>query len=455
MPIKPAVSKLSATSADILNAIRNSASANYQQFVPEASTDLESIREIGAIIMVDPNLQNEFLHSLVNRIGRVMITSKMFSNPWSMFKKGMLDFGETIEEIFVELAKPFQFDPAVAESEVFKREIPDVRAAFHILNYQKFYKDTVSRDQLRQAFLSMDGITDLVTKIINSMYASANYDEFNVMKYLIAKHIINGNFNPVTVPEATDANAKKIASKIKGLSNDYEFMSDKYNKARVHNYTLKENQYLIINSKFDAIMDIEVLAGAFHMDNAQFAGHRVMVDSFGNLDQTRLAELFKDDSTYTTFTSAELEALDAIPAVIVDRDWFMIVDNLQEFTELQNPQGLYWNYWLHVWKTFSVSPFANASVLVPGTPAITSVTVSPSAVTASAGQSVQLSAEVVTTNFASKVVNWTSSDADIATVDVFGNVLINPDADAEDEVTITATSAVDSTKSDSATITVA
>lgn len=454
MPVKPSVSKLSATSPEILNAIRNSASANYRDYVPEASSDVESVREIGAIIMVDPNLQNEFLHSLVNRIGRVMITSKMFSNPWSMFKRGMLEFGETVEEVFVELAKPFQYDPAVAESEVFKREIPDVRAAFHILNYQKFYKDTVSRDQLRQAFLSWEGITDLITKIINSMYASANYDEFNVMKYMIAKHLINGNLYPVTVPTVNADNAKSIVSTMKGLSNDYEFMSDKYNKAGVHNFALKDSQYLIVNSRFDAVMDVEVLAGAFHMDNAKFAGHRVMVDSFGNLDQKRLGELFKDDSTYTTFTAEQLQALDAVPAVIVDRDWFMILDNLQEFTELQNPQGLYWNYWLHVWKTFSVSPFANAAALVPGTPSVTSVTVSPSAVTASAGQSVQLSAVVVTEYFAPQTVDWTTSSDD-ATVDVFGNVLISPDATSGTEITVTATSAFDDTKSDTCTITVA
>ena len=60
---------------------------------------------------------------------------------------------ETIEEIFVNIAKPFQFDPEVAENTVFKREIPDVRSAFHIMNYQKYYKATIQNDQLRQAFL--------------------------------------------------------------------------------------------------------------------------------------------------------------------------------------------------------------------------------------------------------------------------------------------------------------
>ena len=48
--------------------------------------------------------------------------------------------------------------------------------------------------------------------------------------------------------------------------------------------------------------------------------------------------------------------------MLVDKDWFMIFDNLMESTNIYNPQNLCWNQFLHTWKTFSVSPFANACV---------------------------------------------------------------------------------------------
>lgn len=451
MAVRPEVTKLSASSVDILNAIRNGATANYRDYVPVASANTDSIREIGAIIMNYPTLQNEFLSSLINRIGRVLITSKMYSNPWSMFKKGMLELGETIEEIFVNIAKPFEYDAGVSESEVFKREIPDVRSAFHILNYQKFYKTTVQQEQLRQAFLSWQGITDLITKIIDSMYTGANYDEFQTMKYMIAKNIINGNLYPVTVPDVTTANAKAITSKIKGVSNNFEFMSNAYNKAGVHNFVMKENQYLIVNSDFDATMDVEVLASAFNMEKAEFAGHRVLVDSFGNIDIARLNQLFANESWYEEIGEDELQALNAIPAILVDENWFMILDNMSNFTEQYNGQGLYWNYWYHVWKTFSVSPFANASVFVTGEPSVTSVSVEPSTASVSAGQTVQLEAVVATEHYASKEVKW-SSGSDDAVVDIYGKVTISPEATGE--IVITAVSAIDGTKSDTCTITV-
>lgn len=451
MATTPKVVTLTNSSVDILNAIRNNATQNYRDYVPKATPDADSIRQIGAIIMDYPALQNEFLSALVNRIGRVLITSKMYDNPWAFFKKGLLEFGESVEEIFVNIAKPFQFDPAVAETNVFKREIPDVRAAFHIMNYQKYYKATISNDQLRQAFLSWQGISDLIAKIVDAMYTGANYDEFQTMKYMLARHILDGHMYPVEIPTVETANMKSIVSVVKGVSNKFTFLSPNYNLAGVQTYTAKNDQYMLINSQFDATMDVEVLASAFNMDKAEFSGRRVLVDSFGSLDTARLAELFAGDSTYQEISSGELEALDAIPAVLVDRNWFMIFDNFYNFTEQYNGEGLYWNYWYHVWKTFSVSPFANNALFIPGTPGVTSVTVSPGTATVAAGQSVQLSANVVTTNFAPKSVTWTV-DSEHATVDNSGKVTVLSTAPASTRITVTATSTYDTSKKGTATV---
>ena len=461
MPNVPQLSTLNATSVDILNAIRNQASTNYQDYIPVADPNQNSIREIGAIIMNYPTLQNEFLSALVNRIGMVLITNKMYRNPWAVFKRGELTLGESIEEIFVNIAKPFTYDVDTAETQVFKREIPDVRAAFHILNYKKFYKATIQEMDLRQAFLSWSGITDLIAKIVDSMYTGANYDEFQVMKYLIARHILNGRLYPVRISTFEPANMRGIVATIKGVSNNFEFPATKYNVAGVMNHSPKDRQYIIVNAEFDAAMDVEVLAAAFNMSKAEFLGQRVLIDSFGSLDTTRLASLFANDSTYTPLTSDEITALNAVPAVLLDKDWFMIFDNLQNFTENFNGQGMYWNYFYHVWKTFSASPYANSAVFVQGQPAVSSVAVTPETATVMPGQKLLLSATVTTAYFASKEVNWTITDSlnapvdpDVATINRYGELYVAPDATPGAELTVKATSVIDNTKYDSATITV-
>lgn len=454
MAIKPKQATLTANSVEILNTIRNSATPYYKQMIPQAKANTGSIRQIGNIMMNYEPLQNEFLSALYNRIGWVIITSKMYYNPWSPFKKGLMELGETVEEIFVNIAKAHTFNPEKAETNFMKREIPDVRAAFHTMNYQKFYKATISNDQLRQAFLSWQGITDLIAKIVDAMYTAHNYDEFQVMKYMLARNILNGYLYPVTVAQVDKENAPDIVTEIKAISNELVYESPSYNLNGVYTFTEKNDQFIITNARFDAVMDVNVLASAFNMDKVEFMGHRVQIDGFDRIDENRMNELFAGDPNagYIPLTEDEKAALKAVPAVLIDRDYFMIFDNLYKFTEDYNGEGLYWQYWYHAWKTFSTSPFANAVIFVPGTPDVTSVTVSPATATVNKGAMLQLNAAVVTEGFAPKSVVW-SINSELSTITQNGLLTVSADETAA-TITVTATSTFDGTKVGTATIAV-
>jgi hypothetical protein len=462
----------SMNSADILNVTRNELGGNYASQIPAVikegdelpngriatkADSLSSLRGIGEIMMNYQPLQNAFLNALVNRIARVIITSRLYENPWAGFKKGIMEYGETIEEIFVNLSKPYQYDPVVAESEVFKRRIPDVKAAFHSMNYQKFYPTTVSNDQLRQAFLSWQGITDLIGKIIEQVYTGANYDEFLVMKYMIAQIALKGQLYPVSVPTITADNARAVTTSMVNYAKKLTYMSSDYNYAGVKTYTDPEFLYIILTTDVESIFDVEVLALSFNMNKAELIGRQIGIDGFGIVDNERLAEIFADDpyTDFVPFTEAEINQLNTIAGLMVDESWFMIFDNYYNMTEIYNPQGLYWNYFYHVWKTFSVSPFSNAILFTTNTPAITSVTVSPSTATVVKGNSSQFTAAVVNTGFAPKEVIWTvEGGADAGTVISDNGLLSVSPNETATSLTVKATSSFDSTKSSSAAVTV-
>lgn len=469
MAIKPQVKNLNATSAEIVNVTASNMSAEYAGMIPKAlvagnmdangnvitqEQSVESLRQIGSIIMQYQPIQNAFLTTLVNRIGKVVLQSKLYDNPWAMFKRGLLEYGETIEEIFVNIAKPHQYDPLTAETEVFKREIPDVLAAFHTMNYQKFYKSTVSNDQLRQAFLSWTGISDLITKIIEALYTGANYDEFITMKYLIGRVALAGNIAPITVPAVSADNARSIVTSVKSLSNKWEFMSSSYNIAGVKTYSNKSDQFLIMTSDFNATVDVEVLSLAFNMDKSEFMGHSVLVDSFApTAEETeRLDILFAENSGYIPFTDDEITKLESIPAIMVDRNWFMIFDNFYNMTDIYNGEGLYFNYFYHVWKTFSVSPYANSSMLTTLTNAVSKITLTPSTATVAKGSSVQLTAEITGTGFINKNVLW-SIDSEISHINTSGLLSVSATETAA-TITVTATSVENPEVTGTATITV-
>src|SRR5690554_4034384 len=81
---------------DIINAIRNSQGDAFQRYVPLASKD--NVAEVGAGIMINQTIQNEFITSLVDRIGLVVIRNVTLNNPLKKFKKGLMPQGRTIEE---------------------------------------------------------------------------------------------------------------------------------------------------------------------------------------------------------------------------------------------------------------------------------------------------------------------------------------------------------------------
>lgn len=472
MPTKPksvkALDKMN--SADILNVTRNEIGGTYADQIPQAikkgermengriatqADSLQSLREIGDIMMNYQPLQNAFLSALVNRIGRVIITSRLYENPWRAFKKGILEYGETVEEIFVALTKPYQFNPEKAENEVFKRRIPDVKAAFHSMNYQKFYPTTVSNDQLRQAFLSWQGITDLISRIIEQVYTGANYDEFLVMKYMIAKAALNGTIYPINIPSVTADNARSVTTTMVTQAKKLQYMSGKYNFAGVKTYTDPKFLYTILTADIESLFDVEVLALSFHMDKAELLGRQIGVDSFGDLDEERLTEIFADDplTTFVPFTAEEKEKLSSIVGLMVDENWFMIFDNFYNMTEIYNPEGLYWNYFYHVWKTFSISPFANALLFTTETPSITNVTITPESATVTKGSTTQFTAVVESAGFAPKDVLWTVTDGTTSTISPTGALYV-PVSETATTIKVVATSIFDSSQKATATVTV-
>lgn len=427
MPSIPKQQTLTANAAQVLNAIRANQNYDYQSRVPEATQD--TLKQVGNAILSSFDLQNAFLNALVNRIALVLINSKMFYNPLRVFKKGTIEYGEIVEEIFVNIAKAHVYDPVVAEQEVFKREIPDVDAIFHKMNYKNFYKVTIQNEDLRQAFLSSQGISDLIARIVDSLYSGANYDEFLIMKNMIVDAVKNGRMAAVTIPEATAENAKSIITTIKSVSNALEFPSTAYNAQGVLTYTPKDRQVLILDTKFDAINDVEVLASAFNMDKAEFMGRRVLIDNFADLT--------------------------GVPAVLVDESWWMVFDMQINFTEIYNAQGLYWNYFYHVWKLFSESPYSNAVVFTSNPNSVTSVTVSPESANVAKGSTQQMTATVVTTGYAPKTVNWSVTGAQTPTSRISNTGLLTVATnEPNDTLTVTAVSAYDPDKSDTSTITV-
>lgn len=357
-------STLNASTIDILNVIRQNASYDYQQNVPKVTT-VNDIPKVGEIIYGTPAFANQFINALVNRIAIVRVQSVTFNNPYSMLKKGYIEYGETVEDIFVSIAKAVDFNVEKAAGREFQRTIPDVRSAFHTMNWRVMYPVTIQDEDLRQAFLSIDGVQNLIAKIVDSVYTAAEYDEFLLFKYLLIKAISHGKIYPTVIGNGTDLS--EAAVQFRGTSNLLPFMSSDYNEASVKTNTPKDRQVIFMDALFNAQFDVNVLASAFNMDKAAFMGRLFLIDNWTDFDNERFDIIRANSDGIEEVTADELALLANVKAVILDENWFQVYDNNNKFTEKYVSSGLYWNYFYHTWKTVSNSPFANAVVFVTST----------------------------------------------------------------------------------------
>lgn len=356
-----ALNTLNASTIDILNVIRQNASYDYQQNVPEVTTS-NDIPKVGEVIYGTPAFANQFLNALVNRIAIVRVQSATFNNPYAALKKGYLEFGETVEDIFVSIAKVVEFDPEKANAREFKRTFPDVRTAFHVMNWRAMYPVTIQDEDLKQAFLSMEGVQNLIAKIVDNVYTAAEYDEFLLFKYLLIKSLSHGKMHPVGVDTISSLDNFGVAAR--GYSNLLQFMKSDYNEAGVKTNTPRDRQCIFIDALFEAKYGVKVLASAFNMDEATYLGHRFLIDDWTSFDNDRFKTIRENSDGIEEVTSDELALLGDVHAVTVDENWFQIYDNNNKFTEEYVASGLYWNYFYHTWKTVSKSPFANAICFV-------------------------------------------------------------------------------------------
>jgi len=364
MANKIAISNLNASTIDILNVIRQNASYEYQSQVPKV-TQATDIPKVGEKIYGTPAFANEFLNSLLNRIALVKVKSATFNNPYVNLKKGYLEFGETVEDIFVQIASVVEFDADKAAAREFKRTYPKVETAFYAMNWRVMYPVTIQDKDLYTAFQSLDGVQNLIAKIVDAIYTAAEYDEFLLFKYLLIKAVASGKMYPISVGNGSDL--KDAAVEFRGTSNVLPFMSSKYNEAGVLTTTPKDRQIIFMDAKYNAQYDVNVLASAFNMDKADFMGRLHLIDDFTSFDNTRWAIIKENCDGIGDVTADELALMAGVKAIIVDEEWFQVYDNKTVFTETYVASGLYWNYFYHTWKTIATSPFANAIVFGTGT----------------------------------------------------------------------------------------
>ena len=365
----PQFVKNSSLSSDTLNAIGTDIGVG----VTVVQNDLDTLHNYGKVVLGSSVMQNQFLSALVNRIARAEYTSRAFRSPLARLKKGILEFGETIEEIFVEIQRGVQRNENIGTSQTnpFTPKIPDVKAAFHLSNLRARYQTTIRNMDLQKAFLNFSGVDDLIAKIVETVYTEHNYDEYLMTKYVLMKRALEriaaSKDENLALSSPTDEQlAKGILKCARKFAKLLPIIKTEYNTAGVHTHTPVDKLICFLTADAGSNIDVNALAGAFNMEKAEFVGRIIDIDTFSlTTDEiARICALMGINTNAFDISEAQMNVLVKVPCILADENLLQIYDTYEpRFTEQYNAADDYWNYFLHIDQVFSTSPFMNIIVI--------------------------------------------------------------------------------------------
>ena len=353
-----------ATNVNILNAMR--AEYELENRIPEAT--LDNLQNIFTSMMSYSQGRNTIIPSLLERIGLQTVDTSAWRNPLAMYKKDPMRYGMTHEETFVNMCKGKLYDPRESYEYAFQQYQSYIMSVFHKVNLNMQYPVTITYDNLRSAFLTEYGIRDMMSAKMESAVTGANWDEYNAMKSMIDTGYDAQILPAVTVPAVTDeASAKKLLTEIKAAVNEFRFPNPANNIAGATSASTPYNLIWLTTPRVDAQISVEALAYAFNMDKAQVDVRTVIVDKFDN---------------------------EAIQGVLMDVRFFNVRDQFREMSDQRLANILSWNYFYTLVEMVSASPFYPMRVFTTDTVATSSLSITASNATYTAGEVVTIPATV-------------------------------------------------------------
>lgn len=395
--------RLNLTNAQILDTVRKYAPNDYKERVP-ATTQGSVAATLQAMNAYTPNW-DVFWTVFLGRIGRVQINDRMnFTNPLAKLKRPALRYGRTIQEVQANLIKARAYD-AKAEN-VFGREgrEPDIHQIFHTENRRDKYTINIPmEDVLRGSFIEGESISAFFNSLTEAPIASANNDEYLLMRSLTETYDNLWGFWNIQVDDlhnlGNDLNTQvergiKLIRAMNATYTKMKYFRTEYSpEGRNKGLATKSNRLIaIIDADVNAALEAANMSFAFHNE-----GQKLVADDIIVLDELPIS---------------------GCQALLLDEEWFQVADTLGPFSVVapMNPDNLSYNTFYHIWQVLSYSIFLGATMfstrpdseITAAQATYTGVTLQDAAGNTSStiqpGEEVQLIAKVTGTNSPNQAV---------------------------------------------------
>lgn len=367
---------------------------DFQQRIPDPTQAGISATMSALFQPMNGQYFNQFMDILVNRIAYTYVRGQNYKNPLAVFKGNKINYGSTIQEIAPKWIKAHSYEDD-AET-LLKLHRPESEVWYHSQNRRDQYPISVNVDELRTAFTDEYGLNNLVAQLMNTPNNADEYDEFNIMKNLIAEYETRWGFYKYHLDDypADDASGKAFLTALQTLGGKLQFPSSVYSGTDIPVFAQPSELVLLVTPEAQASLNVNTLAALFNVDLAKVSYRTVLIDEFPIPDAV---------------------------ALLTTEDFFVCHDTLYNTTSFWNPQTLTTTYWLNHWGVYSVSPFVPAILFTTA-----AGTVTPAIKQAVTGLTV--TAEPGTVELGGSVGIVTKLNGTIDPADSDADVLVRPDA---------------------------
>lgn len=289
---------------------------------------------------------NEFLNALFNKVIYQSVDRMEFTNPFKKYDSYPINYGDTIENIYVELPSGYQYDRDATNP--FERVNPQVKALYATLNYQMQYETTIYDADLRKAVFSEYGFMNLIDAILGALGTSKTIDEYYAtLTMLNNPDIMAKGIETIEIASGTtqEESAKTITQKIVDVVGSFQLPSKANNKAEVKTLTPLDRCLLIIKREVLDKINLDYLAGVYNLSKVDLINNIIKVDTFQTEQQVDggTSKLVGDD----------------IDFMILDTRGFDNHVSLEDGGMIYNPKGKYTNHFYNLWKIISFKYFYN------------------------------------------------------------------------------------------------
>lgn len=284
----------------------------------------------------EPNVYEQY-GNMIGKLARSYIRNVLAKNPLSVFDKGRINNGETIENVVIGLLESSGYDdtnPLANQGE------GNLVAEYFKDWLYKRYSVTLKPMTLRKVRpeYAEDDVADIARRIVGSLDQSAEHEHFIAFKEMLKWGTTTGSYgesnsalvNKGNVEWKGGVDYKGILKKIKDLVDDFSFVNANSNAAGIEKSTNKEDIYIVMPYSIKNAIDVDELSGVFNLSKAEIESKIIITDA-------------SDNYIY-----------------VVDKNAILSFTRLYEVKSQENAKGNYWNYFLHTERLMALSPLFDA-----------------------------------------------------------------------------------------------